>query len=80
MQYACAQAVFYLLWGHALVCWSLWFASYYTSPQEAVLFCIAVVVFMGLVANLVVLQFVQAGPRWAASVLEAIAPPFALFR
>ncbi len=48
--------------------------------QAGVLAAVATLVFSGLVANLVVVQFVQSGPQWVALLLQALVPPFALFR
>lgn len=73
------QAIFYLLWGHMMVMWGFAMASLSDRTQPAVLTAILVNIFSGLVANLVMVQFVENGPNWLALVLQLL-PSFALFR
>ena len=58
---------------------SLWVAVIWPDSGGAVLASIAAVIFTGLVANLIIVQFVQSGPGWLATLLELV-PSFALFR
>jgi hypothetical protein len=58
------------VWGPALVAWGLWVASVNTRVQPAVLGAILAVVMSGLVANLMLVQFVQYGPSWIAYTLQ----------
>ena len=58
---------------------SLWVAVLWPDSEGAVLASIASVIFTGLVANLIIVQFVQSGPAWLATLLELF-PSFALFR
>lgn len=62
-----------------MVCWGLWLAAMMPRTTPAVTFAIASNIFSGLVANLVLVQFVQFGPFWLALLLELV-PPFALYR
>ncbi|KAG1668127.1 hypothetical protein FOA52_003914 [Chlamydomonas sp. UWO 241] len=74
------QIILYLLWVHLMVSIAFWMAAAFPNGGDgAVLSAVAAVVFTGLVANLVVVQFVQSGPQWLASILELI-PSFSLFR
>jgi hypothetical protein len=62
--------VLYLVWGPALVAWGLWVASVNRRVQPAVLGAILAVVMSGLVANLMLVQFVQYGPSWITYTLQ----------
>ncbi|GAX76897.1 hypothetical protein CEUSTIGMA_g4343.t1 [Chlamydomonas eustigma] len=73
------QVITYLLWGHVMIAVAFWVTEVWPSSEGAVLASIAAVIFTGLVANLVVVQFVQGGPDWFATLLE-IVPSFTLFR
>ncbi|KXZ54601.1 hypothetical protein GPECTOR_4g666 [Gonium pectorale] len=73
------QLVFYVVWGHAMVAWAFWFAAIWGDTGTATLAATTTVVLTGLVANMIVAQFVTAGPYWLSTLLEAF-PSFALFR
>ncbi|EFJ47435.1 hypothetical protein VOLCADRAFT_92146 [Volvox carteri f. nagariensis] len=73
------QAVLYLVWGQTMISWAFWFAAFWGSAGAATLAATITVVLTGLVANMIVAQFVMSGPYWLATLLEAF-PSFALFR
>ncbi|KAG2422265.1 hypothetical protein HYH02_015468, partial [Chlamydomonas schloesseri] len=73
------QLVFYWLWGCCMVAWAFWFAAVWGSAAAGTLAATATVVLTGLVANMVVAQFVAAGPGWLAALLQVF-PSFALYR
>ena len=62
-----------------MIALSFWVAVVWPDSEGAVLSSIAAVIFTGLVANLIVVQFVESGPLWLSTLLELI-PSFALFR
>lgn len=73
------QLVFYFLWGNMLTGFSFFFASWCSEARSAVLFSIVYVIITGFVANLVLVQYVEQGPKVISDVMELI-PAFALFR
>lgn len=78
-KYQTVQVLLYALWGHLMIAVSFWVAVVWPGSEGAVLACIAAVIFTGLVANLIVVQFVQYGPAWLATLLQLV-PSFSLFR
>lgn len=73
------QLTFYFLWGNLLTGFSFFFASWCSEARSAVLFSVVYVIITGFVANLVLVQYVEQGPRVISDVMELI-PAFALFR
>jgi hypothetical protein len=73
------QLVFFLLWGHLQTTWAYYISAVMTSAQAAVIWAVSIVIFSGLIANLVMVQFVQFGPAWLAMVLQLL-PSFGLYR
>lgn len=73
------QAVFYLLWGNLLASFSFYFAALQREARPAVLLAVIYVIITGFVANLVLVQYVEQGPRIVADLLQLL-PAFGLFR
>lgn len=73
------QLVFYVLWGSVLSGFSFYFSAWQKEARPAVLLAVIYVIVTGFVANLVLVQYVEAGPPIISTVLE-ILPAFGLFR
>lgn len=73
------QIFFYLLWGHVLTAFSFFFASWQVEARPAVLLAVVYVIVTGLVANVVLVQFIERGPAIVSSMLQII-PAFGIFR
>lgn len=73
------QMPFYWIWGHLLVAWSLYFASWFSSARLAVYLAVVCVIGSGLIANFLLNQFIVQGPEMIAEILQII-PSFGLYR
>ena len=73
------QFVFYFLWGNLLASFSFYFGAWMKEARPAVLLAVIYVIITGFVANLVVVQYVEQGPKWVVESMQLL-PAFALFR
>ena len=73
------QIIFYLIWGNVQAAFSLFLASWQREARPAVLLAVVYVIVTGLVADVVLVQFIERGPQTVSNIMEII-PAFGLFR
>ncbi|CAD7700725.1 unnamed protein product [Ostreobium quekettii] len=73
------QAVFYFMWGNVMIALGFWIASLFRTSKAAVHSTTVWVIGTGLVASLMVSQFVTRGPEWLAYAMQLV-PSFGLYR